>query len=319
MKITTRKLSLGWISGSVLFACLAIGTLPYLDFLGAGWIPKLQAFQPMLLAFPVLALIIGVLRRRWIACGFVVVFLLCGLLPNLHLATTAIQKDSADFDLSVLAFNALKAGSDPEQLAELISVADPQILVLVETSEPLHQELATRGALDHLGYRSLEAPAGGERDTVIFSKYPLHERTTELDTKTTGWYSLPVVDVKSPGGIFTVAGIHIYPPVGDAQRWRNGLQAVDGWTGGQRDHPLVLAGDFNSVRAHPGFRALTNDGFSEADGIWPASTWPADRKFNAMIGLDHIMSRGASVTEFSVHAVDGSDHLAVSATVEFDH
>ncbi|WP_417364845.1 endonuclease/exonuclease/phosphatase family protein [Glutamicibacter arilaitensis] len=273
----------------------------------------------MLLAFPVLALITGVLRRRWIACGFVVVFLLCGLLPNLQLAAAAVQKDRADFELSVLSFNALKAGADPAQLAALIQAEDPQVLVLVETSEPLHQELATRGALDGLGYRSLEAPAGGQRDTVIFSKYPLNERTAELDTKTTGWYSLPVVDVKSPGGTFTVAGIHIYPPVGTAQRWRNGLQAVASWAAQQPDRPLVLAGDFNSVRAHPGFRSLKSDGFSEADGIFPASTWPADRKFNSMIGLDHIMARGASVTEFSVHAVDGSDHLAVSATVAFDH
>ncbi len=311
-----RKPCLGWPIGTVLVASLAIGVLPFLGFLGAGWIPKLQAFQPYLLLFPAVVLVIGLLRKQWIFSGFVLVFLVCGALPNLQLSSAAGQAGSDKSELVLLSFNALKAGADPAQLAELIRTTDPQILVLVETSESMHRQLAGLDALDELGYRSLEAPAGGERDTVIFSKYPLQERTTDLDSGDTGWYALPVVDVQAPGGVVSVAGIHIYPPVGDAQRWSQGLAAVNDWSDQQRDHPIILAGDFNSVRAHPGFRAL-GDGYEQADGIWPRSTWPAGRGLAPLIGIDHILAKGLSVTGYSSHVVEGSDHLAVSATVEF--
>ncbi|MFJ2351283.1 endonuclease/exonuclease/phosphatase family protein [Glutamicibacter sp. NPDC087673] len=302
--------------GTLLVASLAIGILPYLGFPGAGLIPKVQAFQPYLLLFPAVVLVIGLLRKQWLISGFVLVFLLCGALPNVQWSSPAGQTGNGSSELVLLSFNALKAGANPAQLAELIRDTDPQILVLVETSEPMHQQLAGLDALDGFGYRSQEAPAGGERDTVIFSKYPLQERSTDLDSADTGWYSLPVADVQAPGGVVRVAGIHVYPPVGDAQRWSQGLEAVIDWSNQQRDHPVILAGDFNSVRSHPGFRAL-GDGYAQADGVWPRATWPAGRSFPPLIGIDHIVAKGLSITGSSSHIIDGSDHLAVSATVEF--
>ncbi|WP_145964446.1 endonuclease/exonuclease/phosphatase family protein [Glutamicibacter sp. HZAU] len=314
--IRRRMPYFGWPAGAVLILALVAGALPYLGFLGGGWIPKLQAFQPYLLLLPAAGLVIGLLGKKWMISGCLFVLLLCGTVPNVQLNAVEGQSGNDNSELVVLSFNALKAGADPEQLAEVISRTEPQILVLVETSEPLHRQLARRGALDDLGYRSHEAPSGGERDTVIFSKYPLQERVSDLDAEATGWYSLPVVDVQAPGGLVSVAGIHIYPPVGDAQRWERGLASVIDWSEQQKDNPVILAGDFNSVRSHPAFRAL-GDGFVQAGGFLPRPTWPAGRSFPPLIGIDHIVAKELNVTDSSSHAVGGSDHLAVSATVEF--
>lgn len=314
--IRPRMPYFGWPAGAVFVLALAIGVLPYVDFLGGGSIPKLQAFQPYLLLLPAAGLVIGLLRKKWLISGCLFVLLLCGLLPNVQLNAVYGQSGNENSELVVLSFNALKAGADPEQLAEVIMGTEPQILVLVETSEPLHWQLATLGALDDLGYRSHEAPSGGERDTVIFSTYPLQERISDLDAESTGWYSLPVVDVQAPGGLVSVAGIHIYPPVGDGQRWERGLASVIDWSEQQNDNPVILAGDFNSVRSHPRFRAL-GDVFVQADGFIPRPTWPAGRSFPPLIGIDHILAKELKVTASSSHAVGGSDHLAVSATVEF--
>ncbi|WP_431709848.1 endonuclease/exonuclease/phosphatase family protein [Glutamicibacter uratoxydans] len=310
---TRKQLSrLAW--GVILSGCLGIGLLPYVDFLAGGWLPKLQAFQPFLLLLPVLALVLGIVRRHWIFSGFVALSLVLGTMPIIQTNPAGVHPEASQNGMNVLAFNSLKASADPTALAELIGKADPDLLILVESSEQLHRKLESRGALGAFGYRTEEVVDGGERDTVIFSKYSLKEKTRELDSTQTGWYSLPVAQVQTPQGLINVAGIHIYPPVGDAKRWKQGLEAVGTWARQETNTPVILAGDFNAVRAHPGFRDMKT-GFVDADGFLPAATWPADRKISSLIGIDHILVRDLAVAEFSVHKVEGSDHLAISATL----
>lgn len=77
---TRKQLSpLAW--GVILSGCLGIGLLPYVDFLAGGWLPKLQAFQPFLLLVPVVALVLGLVRRHWIFSGFVALSLVLGTMP----------------------------------------------------------------------------------------------------------------------------------------------------------------------------------------------------------------------------------------------
>ncbi len=315
MSTRSRTRLSGWISWPLLLCAAGVGLVPYLPLSGGGLVAKVQAFQLWLLAIPLFILALFLLRRRWLFSVAVALLLGVGLIPNLQPNTNDVTASQSLKGLTVLSFNTLKAGADGNELADLIKQSEPDVLVLVETSEPLHQKLQALGALEHLPYRTAEVPPGGERDTVIFSKTPLKERVGELGTDTTGWYSLPVVDLETTYGPVTVAGIHIFPPLGDGAKWKHGFDAVTDWAARQDSSQVILAGDFNAVRAHPELRRLSSN-FPDADGLWPSSSWPADRAFPTLIGIDHILARGMSSTTFSSHGVSGSDHLAIRATLQ---
>ncbi|MGQ3384104.1 endonuclease/exonuclease/phosphatase family protein [Glutamicibacter sp. TV12E] len=197
-------------------------------------------------------------------------------------------------------------------------MADPDVLVLVETSEPLHQRLAAQGALDTLPYRSAPVPAGGEADTVIYSRYPARERSGSLGPDATNWYGLPIVDIASPRGPITVVGVHIYPPLQDARRWQGGLLAMQQWVDKKEDEPMILAGDFNSTRAHPQFRELVSSMGPERS-LFPVSTWPTGGRVPPMIGIDHVLARGLVPLKQEAAKIDGSDHLALIVKLGVPH
>ena len=273
---------------------------------------KLQAFALWMLVLPAAACLVALLRRRWVLGALLLGCLLAGTAASFNSAMPRATAGPSAETLTVMSFNTLKAGADPDELAEVIRQRNPDILVLVETSEPLHAALAQRGAMNELEYRTGLAPAGGERDTVIFSRYRLTERTAELSAKDTGWYSLPVAEVLTPQGPVTVAGIHIYPPLNDAARWAHGLAALDDWAQSYHGTPVILAGDFNSVRAHPQYRSATA-GFLESSGRWPDVSWPAGRRFPPLVEIDHILASDAHVADFETQSIRGSDHLGVVA------
>lgn len=299
-----------WAWSLVLTASILVAVLVWLPWLGGGWIPKLQAFGLWLLVLPLALGLIALFQRRWAVAAVLFICLLAGSAASINPQVPPASTDAGGATLTVMSFNALKAGADPDALAEAIRQADPDVLVLVETSEPLHAALARRGAIAALKFRSAQAPAGGERDTVIFSRYPLTERSEELASAATGWHSLPVAELQLPQGPITVAGIHIFPPLHDATRWNQGLEALAQWSQQEHGTPVILAGDFNAVRAHPQYRRATT-GFTESSGLWPNTSWPALGKVPAVIEIDHILVKDAAAQRFETSAIKGSDHLGV--------
>ncbi|WP_334122510.1 endonuclease/exonuclease/phosphatase family protein [Glutamicibacter sp.] len=298
----------------ILLSC-AVGALPYIPWLASGWTPRLQAFQPWALIAVAFVVIFALIRRRWIAAVIVAVLLIAGVVPNLAMSSKQ-QTSAADpaAMITVFSFNALKAGADSKELATNIKTANPDVLVLVETSESLHDRLRAQGALSSLKYRSSQVTAGGERDTVVFSRYPLKERDAALGPQATDWYGMPVADIASPLGDLTVVGVHVYPPLGSATRWGTGLDALKQFLDQQTGKPVILAGDYNSTRTHPQFRKLTSV-MDEEPSLFPQSTWPADRNVPALVGIDHVLSRGFDPLAQETLHIQGSDHLAIKATL----
>ncbi|WP_347037622.1 endonuclease/exonuclease/phosphatase family protein [Glutamicibacter halophytocola] len=307
-----------WLWAILMLPCLGIGILPYITWTAAGWVPRLQAFQPWMLLGIAVAVLLASFKRRWLVSAVVLVLLAIGAVPNLAMATGESLPSDATPELTVFSFNALKAGADAGQLSQSIKIADPDVLVLVETSEPLQQRLAAQGALDTLPYRSAPVPAGGEADTVIYSRYPARERSGSLGPDATNWYGLPILDIASPRGPITVVGVHIYPPLQDARRWQGGLLALRQWVAEQEDEPMILAGDFNSTRAHPQFRELASSMGPERS-LFPISTWPTGGRVPPMIGIDHVLSRGFVPLKQETAKIDGSDHLALIVKLGVPH
>ncbi|KUM30458.1 hypothetical protein AQ436_12840 [Arthrobacter sp. EpRS66] len=293
----------------VLLGC-AVAVLPYISWLAGGWTPRLQAFQPWMLIGVAAAVLFASFKRRWLVAALVMAALIVGALPNMA-APWRQGAITGSSEVSVLSFNALKAGADSKQLAQSIKRTKPDVLVLVETSEPLHQRLAAEGALDALRYRSASVPSGGDVDTVIFSRYPLTQRKQDLSAEATGWYGLPVVEAAAPGGPILIVGVHIYPPLDDAGQWRSGLSALQQWVDRHTDMPMILAGDYNSTRTHPQFRELSED-MEPEPSLLPITSWPADSFVPPMIGIDHVLSRGIVPLNHEKITINGSDHQALS-------
>ncbi|WP_141365978.1 endonuclease/exonuclease/phosphatase family protein [Glutamicibacter uratoxydans] len=303
-----------WFWAVLCVCCIFIGILPYMPWLAAGFLPRIQAIQPWLLAIIVFAIIAALIRRRWLPSGITAALLLVGILPLVHFSGAAPNGSNGNHELKVFSFNAGRAQADPLQLAQAIREADPDVLVLVETSEPLIASIGKLNALEVLSHRSGTVPTGGDRDTVVFSRYPMTERQEEISAQKTGWYGFPVVDIASPSGVFSVVGVHVYPPLDDAERWEHGLDQLNRWARQQGMQPVILAGDFNATRTHPQFRRLAAD-MSAENTMWPLNTWPADRQYPPIMGIDRVLARGMSVLDARSIKIAGSDHLALSVTV----
>ena len=291
-----------------------IAALPYVPWLAGGIIPKVQAFAGWLLLVPLGALILTLLKRKRriaIALGLLLVI---GLIPQMHMAPAGQSENTAE--LRVLSFNAYLAEASRDELAGLIKEEQPDLLILVETSESLHQDLTSLGALEGLDFRTAPAPAGGVRDTVIFSKNPMAEIDSGLSEQDTGWFAMPTVEVEVGQQRVLVAGVHVYPPLKDAKRWRRGLSAIDTWVQAHSESPMILAGDFNSTRGH---RLYTDAvaGLAEASGLRPQATWPQTMLPFPVIEIDHIIGQAVTFSQAGATPVSGSDHLAVHATARF--
>src|SRR5699024_7315192 len=97
--------------------------------------------------------LIALFQRRWAVAAVLFTCLLAGSAASINPQVPPASTDAGGATLTVMSFNALKAGADPDALAEAIRQADPDVLVLVETSEPLHAALARRGAIAALKFR----------------------------------------------------------------------------------------------------------------------------------------------------------------------
>ena len=291
-----------------------IAALPYVPWLAGGIVPKVQAFASWLLLVPLGAMIFTLLKRKRRTAIAIGVLLIIGLIPQVHFAPTGQSETTGE--LRVLSFNAYRAEASSNELAALIKEEQPDLLILVETNERLHQDLTSLGALDGLDFRTAPAPAGGVRDTVIFSKNPMAEIDSGLSERDTGWFAMPTVEVEVGQQRVLVAGVHVYPPLKDAKLWRRGLSAIDTWVQAHPESPMILAGDFNSTRGH---RLYTDAvaGLAEASGLRPQATWPQGMLPFPVIEIDHIIGQAVTFSQAGATPVSGSDHLAVHATARF--
>ncbi|WP_404286215.1 endonuclease/exonuclease/phosphatase family protein [Glutamicibacter arilaitensis] len=300
-----------WLSLIIIAAPIA--ALPYLPWLAGGSIPKVQAFAGWLLLIPLAGFFTGLATRKLWPTLILAAVLVFGAMPQLQLPNAAVE---AHTEVRVLTFNAHRAEASPVPLARLIDAEDPDLLVLVETSEPLHRALENLDALNDYSYRTATVPAGGARDTVIFSKYAMTELDQGLNSQNTGWLNMPTVEIEINDQQILVAAVHVFPPLADSKRWGQGLDAIGDWARAHPDGPMIMAGDFNATRAHARYREAAT-GFSEATGILPNRTWPRTDLPMALIEIDHILGRGMTFTETRTASIEGSDHLAVHSTAVF--
>ncbi len=275
----------------------------------------LASFALAAWAFSLLALV-AALRARSVALTILAVVLAgAGAVQYGPLVSPSGGDDDEGVDLRVLVQNLEFGRAVPTDVVRAVREGGVDLLVTVEATPEAVDGLRAAGLTANLPHEALD-PAPQTAGVAVWSRYPLSppERVPG--------FGLGVVrtDMAGPAGPVTVVAAHPVAPVVDgpaaveeADRLRSYLGGLPG------PAPVVVGGDFNATWDHVRFRSLRGLGYTDSvsgggDGWVP--TWPADRRFPPLIGIDHILARGVlSVGQTGTVRVRATDHLGLSATV----
>ncbi|MFE7505658.1 endonuclease/exonuclease/phosphatase family protein [Promicromonospora sp. NPDC057488] len=294
--------------GSVLAAALLVGH----EFVPNRWGnlgSLVQSFLPWLgLAVP-LGILAALLRRSALAVLAVLLPLAAWIwvfLPQL------LPVEDARGDLTVVQHNVSDTNSDVDGTAEVLLAAEPDVVTLTEVSEDVAAQY-TEAFGEALPHHETQGTVG------IWSRFPL-EDAQAVDIRPEGvdasWDRCLRVVIQREGAAVTLYAAHL-PSVrlgtgGFETELRNAsalhlAEAVDA----EQGDTVIVAGDLNAVLADDAVAPLTNLVTAPSTGF--EFTYPA---VFPVAQIDHVLARGATVTETRALPRTGSDHLPVVAYVD---
>ncbi|WP_024794143.1 endonuclease/exonuclease/phosphatase family protein [Tomitella biformata] len=291
-------------------AGITIGIVAVVAMYSTGPINPLIAaasFVPFLLAVTLLAALICLAFRRWILLGISVALLGVGAsaISPMYVANGARAEGTT---VRVMQANLLFGQADPDSLTRTVRERSIDVLTVQELTETLAASLRAAGLEQLLQYQYLIPDERGGGGAGIYSRYPLTD-TRELDGY--GPTNLGAeVGFSTP---FTLLAVHpgpayVTPPDIWTNELRNLRAALE--TAAASD-TIIVSGDFNTTYLHKQFRDLLAVGYSDAAeqlGAGIVRTYPADKRYPAVIGIDHVLLRGAQAQTLERVEIEGSDH-----------
>ena len=279
-------------------------------------VPVLASFAVALWAFSLVA-VVAAARARSVLLGIVAVVLVgVGVVQYAPLVGPARDVDDDEgVGVRVMVQNLEYGRAAPHDVVRAVRTGGVDLLLTVETTPESADALRTAGLTGLLPHEAAST-APTTQGVAVWSRFPLSppERVPG--------FSLGLVrtEMAGPGGPVTVVAAHPVAPVFDAalaveeaDRLRWYLGSLPG------PAPVIVGGDFNATWDHVRFRDLRDLGYTDSvsggrDGWVP--TWPADRWYPPLIGIDHVLARGAlAVGRTSTVEVNRTDHRGVLATV----
>lgn len=307
--MTLIKLAANVTAGALLLGLAAFGVAA-LSGIGHRWVDILAQFtSPMLLA-AVGVTVVCLLFRLWpasIVGGLACVVLTLSVWPQWTPTKGAPVPDQPI--VRVYSANLYVFNTDVAAMRRSIAAADADILVLVE----LGQAPASR--LDQLlpdyPHRVLigQARAGDHARSIIASRYPILQGLPERPDG----LSAVGATVQTSIGPINVFGVHLTRPWPYQYQWGqiSQVMALAERMKAAPDHPVIAAGDFNSVSsARIGKQIQSDLGLVPAPG-WPG-TWPSQIPAFAGITIDQIYrSPDLALITRRLGEPTGSDHRPV--------
>lgn len=275
----------------------------------------LASFVPLVLVGMIAGLAVSVVFRRWIlvTASVVVIGVIAAVIAPLYVASGASSDGPT---LTLMQSNFQFGRADATVVVDTARQNDVDVLTVQELTETLAGSLRDLGLEETFPYQYLIPDETGGGGSGIYSKYPLSD-TRELN----GYGPTNLVATVGFTTPFTLAAVHPGPAV---------VTPPDVWTAelatlrnqlaefAAADAPVVVSGDFNTTYLHKQFRELLSAGYSDAadqlgSGIVP--TYPTDKSFPAIVGIDHVLTRDADAQSLKRVTIDGSDHYALIVEV----
>ncbi|UAK32400.1 endonuclease/exonuclease/phosphatase family protein [Nocardia asteroides] len=216
--------------------------------------------------------------------------------------------------LTVMQSNLLFGRADPAAVVRAVRDNRVDVLTVDELTDAALERLAGAGLLDELPYQYLEPTRDGGGGTGIYSRHPLRE-----NRKYDGYILNNVsatMDHPERGPI-AVFAFHPVPPPFDFPAWQAEMRRTREILEAQRG-PAIVGADFNATRDHTAYRDLVRGRFASAadqTGAGLLPTFPDDRSWGPVIGIDHILLADATAEQLHTLSVPGSDHRALIARI----
>jgi endonuclease/exonuclease/phosphatase (EEP) superfamily protein YafD len=257
--------------------------------------------------------------RRWFLGALAVAVAVAQLvfvLPELTAAEPLPAGALGAPSLRLFDANVLDRNTEMPAYAAQIRQFRPDLVTLEEASPLDAQELGALGAFRGLPYQ-VRVALVGPAAFVVASRYPLRGRVVDRVDRSP---YLVRTEIVLPSGPLAVWVVHTSAPVDpDWQRWSVELAGVDAALRAARPRPLLMVGDFNATWGNRGFRAIVDDGLTDAAAARGRAldmTWPQHRVVPPFVRIDHVLTAGAlAVTTIATHTGPGSDHRDLTATV----
>ncbi|TDD58364.1 endonuclease/exonuclease/phosphatase family protein [Kribbella antibiotica] len=276
---------------------------------------QLVAFRPQGLVIVFAVALLMLIRKSWrIAAALVAVLTLTGAGLTLPRVTSDPEPPAADTRvLTIMVANVLGGGAKAGAVAELIREHKPDLVSLPEAQVDVREEIRAQ-VEGYTGYTEQPTKAV-ESATSVLVAGSLGAVQVRPDLPTS--FGNLMITGGNLGQLRLVA-YHGFPPLPeDVPPWKHDLTQVRRWCA--QDPPTIVAGDFNATLDHADFRwALASNCHSVGPSVGGGlkGTWPSDQPAIARTQIDHVLAtRTIRPLKFATYEVEGTDHLAVIATV----
>lgn len=235
----------------------------------------------------------------------------CVVVLAIQLPPLPASPPTRDTEIPVLQANLEVGSADPAALVDLVRRHHVQILATEELTFAAQRRLVAAGLPKLLPHRFTAPLPGGGGGIGIWSRHPLRTRHNLRG------YQLGVLTARTfaSGRAVIVVAVHLLPPYPyPAGTWRSEIVRLHGLLARLPAGPVIVPGDFNATVDHDQFRALLDGGFGDAaldSGAGYLRTYPTDRWYPPLLGIDHVLSRGLWAEAARTYDLPGSDHRAL--------
>ncbi|TCJ93443.1 endonuclease/exonuclease/phosphatase family protein [Nocardia alba] len=311
-RVERALLVLGW--GAVVAAVAGI-VLHVVDWRQKSMV-LLASGAMWLMLGAVVGLVLLLLARGWRSSG-AAVLVLAGA-AWLVVPSYIPEARAADGpELVVMQSNILFGQADPHAVVGAVRDNNVDVLTVEELTVDSITGLRGAGLEERLPYSYLEPARSGGGGTGIYSRYPLRD-TRKYDGFIMSNISATMQHPQR--GPMSVFAFHPIPPNLDFGAWSAEMRRIDEILAAS-SAPAIVGADFNATHDHSAYRALLDGAFASAadqtgDGV--LLTYPADRRWGPVLGIDHILVAGGVAEQIRTLTIPGSDHRAVLATIRMD-
>ncbi len=279
------------------------------------------SFAPLLLVVTIVGALVTAAARQWILLGISAVVLALGAWafgPLWMGGAAGEHPEPTGPSIRVMQSNIMVGSADPAALVRSVREQRVDVLTIQELTEPAVEALRAAGLEELLPHTFLVPHVTGGGGGGIYSRLPLSNGRRVDGMALTNLVAEVDAGLAEPVVVYDVHPVPAY--IAPAADWTEDFDRLrDELDSAATHRNVIVSGDFNATYAHRKFRDLRRGGYVDAAdqlgaGILP--TYPTDKRYPAVVGIDHILTKGAQATSLDRIDVVGSDHHGLVADVQ---